>query len=215
MLTEKERKLLEAALAQLPSEMRAVVEKLLREYDESNPMSQLLAMSLPGEKWRHIKGQSEFYQISTKGRVASLKNGKARILKLKQDKKGYLSVSLHKNGKTKGHRINRLVALAFIPNPYNLPVVHHRDDNPANNFVENLEWTTRKQNALYAVESGAIKTGENHKDAKLTEEQVRYIRENYTPRHPEFGLRSLARKFGVNNGTILAIIRGQSWKHVK
>ena len=89
------------------------------------------------------------YQVSNLGRVRSLGNDKTRkerILKPKINNKGYLQVILCKNGKVKTFLVHRLVATAFIPNPDNLPVVNHRDENPLNNCVDNLEWCTQKYN---------------------------------------------------------------------
>ena len=62
---------------------------------------------------------------------------------------GYLSVTLSKNGKTKMFLVHRLVANAFIQNPLNLPVINHRDENPLNNHVDNLEFCTQKYNSNY------------------------------------------------------------------
>ncbi len=53
---------------------------------------------------------------------------------------GYLSVSLSKENKLKQKNIHRLVAEAFLPNPFNLPVINHIDENKKNNMVSNLEW---------------------------------------------------------------------------
>ena len=50
--------------------------------------------------------------------------------------------------------IHRIIAELFIPNPNNLPEVNHLDCNRANNKAENLEWTTRKDNLIYALEKG-------------------------------------------------------------
>lgn len=58
----------------------------------------------------------------------------------------YLSYHIKWNGKTYPKRIHRLVAEYFIPNPENKPFVHHKDHNPTNNVVENLEWATIKEN---------------------------------------------------------------------
>lgn len=57
----------------------------------------------------------------------------------------------HKDGKRKNMRGNRLVAEAFIPNPNNLPFVNHKDENPLNDCVENLEWCTAEYNANYGT----------------------------------------------------------------
>lgn len=59
---------------------------------------------------------------------------------------GYLSYHLKWKNKTYPKRIHRLVAEAFIPNPENKPFVHHKDHNPYNNSVDNLEWATVKEN---------------------------------------------------------------------
>ena len=58
---------------------------------------------------------------------------------------------LHDKGVRHNFRINRLVALAFIPNPNNYPTVNHKDENPSNNYFENLEWCTNKYNVNYGT----------------------------------------------------------------
>ena len=101
------------------------------------------------------------YQISNLGRVKSLKRqckhpagGKRvvneRIMRFDENKKwGYLRVHLSKDGKDKKILVHRLVAQAFIPNPKNYEVVNHRDQNPKNNNVENLEWCNVQYNNTY------------------------------------------------------------------
>ena len=65
--------------------------------------------------------------------------------------KGYKTVSLTKDGKTKTLFVHRLVAEAFIPNADNLPMVNHKDEDKTNNFVENLEWCTNDYNINYGT----------------------------------------------------------------
>lgn len=107
------------------------------------------------EIWKDIKGYEGLYQISNYGRVKSLprmmKNRKCEeIIKAPSVlPKGYLKVSLCKNGKIKYFFIHRLVAEAFIPNPNNFPCVNHKDCNPRNNEVSNLEWISYKENNSY------------------------------------------------------------------
>ena len=93
--------------------------------------------------WKDIKGFEGLYQISDKGEVKSLIRNK--ILKLTQDKDGYLTVGL----KGKKFKVHRLVAEAFIDNPNNYPCVNHKDENKKNNSVDNLEWCSIKYNINY------------------------------------------------------------------
>lgn len=109
------------------------------------------------EIWKDIAGYEGYYQVSNLGRVKSFKGRKPRVLSTCEDSKGYPKVTFNENGKSKTYLIHVLVAQAFIPNPYNLPVVHHKDNNPKNNHVENLEWVTYHQNLKYAYMSGRRK----------------------------------------------------------
>ena len=58
---------------------------------------------------------------------------------------------LYKNGKKKTYLVHRLVAIAFLPNPNNLPIINHKDENPSNNNVNNLEWCTVAYNNTYGT----------------------------------------------------------------
>ena len=110
------------------------------------------------EIWKDIIGYEGFYQISNLGRVKSLARvcGTSakkytcveRILK-PRNVCDYNSVMLYRNGKNKQFKCSRLVAQAFIPNPENLPIVNHKDENKRNDCVDNLEWCTIKYNTNY------------------------------------------------------------------
>lgn len=99
------------------------------------------------EIWKDIKGYEGLYQISNLGRIKIIKNGK--IKKMSSIPKGYLRTGLTKNKKTKYYYPHRLVAEAFIENYANLPCVNHKDNNPKNNKVDNLEWCSYKYNNSY------------------------------------------------------------------
>lgn len=60
--------------------------------------------------------------------------------------KGYYTISFRVNGKDKRFLLHRLIATAFIPNPYNKPQIDHIDTNKSNNSIENLRWTTQLEN---------------------------------------------------------------------
>ena len=100
------------------------------------------------EVWKDIDGYYGKYQVSSWGRVRNAESG--HILKPYKNSKGYLKVGLCSGKKGDKHRINRLVAKAFIENPYNFPQVNHKDGNKENNSVTNLEWTTNEINRKHA-----------------------------------------------------------------
>ena len=101
------------------------------------------------EVWRFIKDYEDIYQVSNLGNIRNVKNGKIR--KFVKHKDGHLKVQLHKNGKSKDFYVHRLVAQAFINNPTNAEIVNHKDENPQNNNVENLEWCNKKYNNTYGT----------------------------------------------------------------
>ena len=115
------------------------------------------------EIWKDIKGYEGLYQISNLGNVKSLSRTmenkgtfgkiyhiKEKIMKPKIDK-GYYRIGLTKNKIRKYFAVHRLVAIAFIENPDNLEIINHKDENPLNNKVDNLEWCTQQYNINYGT----------------------------------------------------------------
>lgn len=114
------------------------------------------------EIWKSIDGYDGKYQVSNLGRVKSIfttyatKNGLRKkyrdvMLKPMVQKNGYLYVCLWSENKKKNCLIHRLVAQAFVPNPYQHPEVNHKDENKSNNNASNLEWCTTKENVNYGT----------------------------------------------------------------
>ena len=93
---------------------------------------------------KDVKGYEGLYAVTSCGKVWSYKRKK--FLVPRDNGKGYLFVSLCKDGKEKMYKIHRLVAEAFIPNPENLPQVDHIDGNKTHNYVNNLQWITNRDN---------------------------------------------------------------------
>ena len=119
------------------------------------------------EIWIDIKGYEGLYQISNLGNAKSLsrtvnhkKYGEMkiseRILKAGSDDGGYLLVQLYKNDICKTHKIHRLVALHFIPNPENKPEVNHLKGQK-DNRATSLEWSTTAENREHALKNGLFK----------------------------------------------------------
>ncbi|MBQ7704580.1 MAG: HNH endonuclease [Selenomonadaceae bacterium] len=215
VITAEERKLLVAELSKLSAETQAVVIKLLIEYDKQKFVANLELEDLPGEIWAWITGYENLYQISTKARVKSFHKGKVKILKQGFSRGGYSSVSLHKDGKAKTHLVHRLVAKAFIPNPENKPIVDHIDCNRANACVDNLRWVTQKENIQAAIQNGTHKIGSESPHAKLTEAEVKRIREDYIPYDRWYGIRAMAREYDVSLTTIADIVHYRNYKNVE
>ena len=100
------------------------------------------------EIWLDIEGYEGLYQVSSDGRVKSLKRKmrkNERILKPSSDR-GYLYVDLCAGGKRKRYKVHRLVCKAFHENPDNKPEVNHINENASDNRACNLEWCTRREN---------------------------------------------------------------------
>lgn len=116
------------------------------------------------EIWKDINWLEGNYQVSNEGRVrrvyndprtARINNSQYRYLKpIRHHGHGtdYLDIAL--GGKNVRQLVHRLVAIAFIDNPDNLPQVNHKNGNGMDNRVENLEWCTNRQNALHAKANG-------------------------------------------------------------
>ncbi len=151
----------------------------------SNPKYTLKEVGLmEPEIWKDIIDWEGIYQISNYGNVRSLdrfiavKSKKGRFLagkvrKLLFMKNGYVSVNLvdTESGKSTRNSVHVFVAQSFIKNTENKPCVNHKDGNKHNNFVNNLEWCTYKENAQHALKTGLTKPH------KLTEKQKENIRE--------------------------------------
>jgi len=161
------------------------------------------------EHFKKIKGYKN-YLVSDRGRVFSFYTNK--VLKPGKDKDGYLHVILYKNGVRKKHRIHRLVALVFIPNPENKPTVNHIDGCKTINHADNLEWCTHSENSQHGYDTGLMQKGSKHGMSKLDESQVLEIRKLYAT--GDYYQKDLAKIFDVSRRLIGLIINRKNWKHI-
>ena len=139
------------------------------------------------EEWKSIPGYEGLYEISSYGRVKSLeisyikRNGirdhkPEIILTPKNNGTGYFIVCLYKNKTHKYCLIHRLVAQAFIPNPDNLPIINHKNEDKSDNRVENLEWCDHKYNSNY---NGVLKKrSQRMKENGIYEKRTQRMKEN-------------------------------------
>lgn len=120
------------------------------------------------EEWKPIIGYEGLYVVSNAGQIRNSK-GEIKKSQVKKDKHtNYREISLWKNGTHKRFLVHRLVAIAFIPNPQNLPIINHKDQDGTNNFVDNLEWCDHSYNNTYNKPPRKPKISKT--DKRLTEE---------------------------------------------
>lgn len=164
---------------------------LRRRYLVANPDGTIL---------RAVKASADGQQVSTQ---------LAPVVYRVHKKTGRVYFQMTWLGITKSVLVNRVIALAFLPNPQNLPQVNHKDGNKENNAVSNLEWSSGSDNERHAHRTG-LKTGRGsaNANAKLTANDVLEIRASTDP------IEELMRRFGVARSTIVNIQQRRTWKHV-
>lgn len=117
------------------------------------------------ETWVTIPGYNETYEVSSSGKVRSkdreillpdgrIRRCKGKLLSPKQNRQGYVFYTLSKDGVTKTHYIHRLLGLAYISNDGNKGYINHRDGNPWNNDLSNLEWVSHAENVSHGYDTG-------------------------------------------------------------
>lgn len=162
------------------------------------------------ENWKSLQGiveNGDSYEISSLGALRNINTGK--LLKQVINQNGYVYYHLFLNGDFLSYEAHRLVALAFIPNPDNKPVVNHiKGEDKLNNSVDNLEWATVSENVQHAYRTGLT---EGPQKPKLTKEDVIEIKKLLLNNEAQY---VIAEKFGVTRQCISNIQRGKTWSHV-
>lgn len=136
-------------------------------------------INLSGEEWKLVPDLGNMYKISSYGRLLSLNYNRQNISKIiiLPILKGYHRVAISVNNIKGNFSVHRLVAMAFIPNPNNLPFINHINGIKTDNRVENLEWCTASYNLKHAFRTGLkSNAGEKHSKSTLTDSIVKEIR---------------------------------------
>lgn len=155
---------------------------------------------------RPVVGYEGLYEVSDEGYVYSTSRKLKGHLSMPDDG-GYSRVVLRKGGVAKNFRVHRLVAIAFIDNPNNLPQVNHIDGNKKNNHLSNLEWCDCKEN----IEKSPYHQGLKKKVTAIS---------RYTNEKMEFNSMSEAETLGFDRNQIsrccqlrLNSYKGYKWSY--
>ena len=173
------------------------------------------------EEWRPIPGYEGFYSASNRGRVrrerATGGTYVGRIVTQYAGNTGYALVTISRPGvRPRGWGVHQLVAMAFVPGRSSRrKQVNHRNGDRQDNSPSNLEWVDASENAKHAMRH----LGYRHEPVwrgkpKLTEAIVREARRTYAPWCRRNGATALAKRHGVTVTTMLAAIKGRTWRHV-
>lgn len=167
---------------------------------------------LLNEIWKDYTYEGKtYYKVSNYGRCKSITRTRllfngvpcvqvGKIIKASKDNKGYYSYHLSYDGKRVVQRVHRLVALCFIPNPDNLPFINHKDENPSNNRVDNLEWCSHEYNINYGT-----RTERARKSASKSIEQFD-LDGNYIKTWES--LAEASKTLNISRGTLCSCLKG-------
>ena len=148
----------------------------------------------------YINNEKSDYEIFSNGDVWS--NKSHCFMKGGKDKNGYHIISLSMNGKKYTRKIHRLVAIAFIENPLNLPEVNHKNGNKWNNDISNLEWVSSADNTYHAMEN---KLRNSTLNKKLVVQICKEVEKG------NLSLKEIANKYNVKRSSVIKILNKQNW----
>ena len=150
------------------------------------------------EKWVNYDDE---YEVSNYGRIKHNLKNHYRILGGSKHKDGYIFVTIHE----KQIPLHRIVGMCFLKDSYKDGfVINHKDGNKQNNFVDNLEWVSQKDNIEHSYKNNLQPKAVSTYTGKFTPEE----RENIKALWNEgiFSKREIAKKYGVSHTCINDII---------
>lgn len=160
---------------------------------------------------KDIKGYEGIYAVTKDGKVWS--HVKKIFRKEYFIGHGYKAISLKVGGVCKHILVHREVAIAFIPNPNNLPQVNHKNGIKTDNRAENLEWVTCFENLSHGRKNGLLSSvGERNSMSKFDKDFVLKIRKEYS--NGIKNQKELAKKYGVDRRWVNLVVNRKRWKHI-
>jgi hypothetical protein len=190
-------------------------------------MREFTKEDLEKEVWKPLFGYEEYCEASTLGRIkvlnrkfkdkrGSIKSLKEKVLRLGYYSNGYEQFSLSVENKRYTAIVHRLIALTFIPNPKNFPIINHKNGIRDDNRVENLEWCTQSYNGKHAFEVlGRVvnNVGENNPRTSLKEKDVVDIRTRYSNSESCSSIHGDYKEL-LSLSALKKICYGSTWKHI-
>jgi hypothetical protein len=180
------------------------------------------------EDWKEIKfGEGALkkrYAISNYGRIISfidkIENGdhiRGGVLR------GYPTLPLRPYGKSKTFYVHKLVAELFLPKESDdQAFVIHKDYNKSNNYIENLQWATKKemfahqQNNPLVLEAREKQKGRKTQQGhKLSATQVMRLKKKIMDPNRKTRLKLIAKQFGISEMQLYRIKSGENWSHIE
>lgn len=160
---------------------------------------------------KDIEGFEGLYKVSNLGRLYSVRNNKFLKPTPNSLRTNRLYVKLYKDKKQYTFILPRLVAKAFLPNPDHLATVNHKDGNPLNNRVDNLEWLSNADNIRHAYRTGLQKSGHERSTAKYTKQEVLNM---YRLHDSGMSSNAIASLYEGSGRSIRRILSGERYKEL-
>ena len=159
----------------------------------------------PVKEFEGLYSVSNFGNVKRESTKAKLGTGnyarEEHLIKQRKNNKGYLMVDLYKDGIRSQILVHRLVAQAFVPNPYSYTIVNHKDENKENNCADNLEWCTQKYNMNYGTVQKKIGTANS--------KRVTMFSKSYDEIETFNSIIDAERNTGISNGSIGDCLHGR------
>ena len=166
-------------------------------------------------KSKRLQVESGEFIVYENGDIYNFKTN--RKLKPYDNGVGYLRVGLYcGNNKHKSYYVHRLLAMCFLPKIDNKEFINHKDGNPKNNSLSNLEWCTKSENIYHAYQTGlrvaAPSIGEKNGNSILTDKIVKELRLKFKEGKRQC---ELVKEYGINKYLVSNVILNKTWKHIK